>query len=305
MYLEVISVNLLDNCKLCPRNCCINRNNGEIGFCKSSNKIKIARYSLHMWEEPCISGDTGSGTIFFSNCNLKCIFCQNYDISTNNYGKEISTLRFAEICLYLQKMGALNINLVTPTHFIPLIKEGLVKAKSMGLSIPIVYNSSAYENVDALKILDGLIDIYLPDLKYYDNNIAVNFSRAPNYFEFASRAIEEMYRQVGSPIFENGIMKKGVIVRHLLLPNHVDDSKKVVKYLYDKYQDNIFISLMNQYTPVRRIDDYKELNCIVNDSEYDELINYACDLGITNAFIQEGETQKESFIPDFSNFDEI
>lgn len=168
-------MNLLDNCKLCPRNCCINRNNGEIGFCKASNKIKIARYSLHMWEEPCISGDRGSGTIFFSNCNLKCIFCQNYDISTNNYGKEISTLRFAEICLYLQKKGALNINLVTPTHFIPLIKDGLVKAKSMGLSIPIVYNSSAYENVDALKILDGLIDIYLPDLKYYDNNLAVNF----------------------------------------------------------------------------------------------------------------------------------
>lgn len=303
--MEVINMNGLDKCVLCPRNCGVNRNNGETGFCKASDKIKIARYSLHMWEEPCISGDVGSGTIFFSNCNLKCIFCQNYDISTNNYGKEISILKFAEICLLLQKDGALNINLVTPTHFIPLIKEGLVKAKSMGLTIPIVYNSSAYENVEALKLLDGLIDIYLPDLKYHSDNLSINFSFAPNYFEFASKAIEEMYRQVGTPIFENGIMKKGVIVRHLLLPNHVDDSKKVVKYLYDKYQDNIFMSLMNQYTPIRKIESYTELNNTVVDMEYNELIDYACDLGVTNAFIQEGETQKESFIPDFSHFDEI
>lgn len=296
---------VLDRCVLCPRNCGVNRNNDEVGFCGASNKIKIARYSLHMWEEPCISSNVGSGTIFFSNCNLKCIFCQNYDISTNNYGKEISILKFAEICLSLQKKGALNVNLVTPTHFIPLIKEGLVKAKSMGLTIPIVYNSSAYENVDALKLLDGLVDIYLPDLKYYSDDLAINFSKAPNYFKHASNAIEEMYRQVGCPVFENGIMKKGVIVRHLLLPNHIDDSKKVVKYLYDKYKDNIFISLMNQYTPVRKIENFEELNNTVTDNEYDELVDYACDLGITNAFIQEGETQKESFIPDFTHFDEI
>lgn len=298
-------MNQLDKCRLCPRNCEVNRNNGEIGFCMAENKLKIARYSLHMWEEPCISGDVGSGTIFFSNCNLKCIFCQNYDISTNNYGKEISIDRFAEICLSLQNMGVLNINLVTPTHFIPLIKDGLVKAKSMGLNIPIVYNSSAYENVESLKMLEGLIDIYLPDLKYYSDVLAIDFSKAPNYFEVATNAINEMYRQVGSPVFDGDIMKKGVVVRHLLLPNHSDDSKRIVKYLYDKYKDNIFISLMNQYTPVRKIENYKELNNTVTDNEYDDLINYACDLGITNAFIQEGETQKESFIPDFTHFDEI
>ena len=295
----------LDNCKICPRNCGVNRNKGNIGFCSAGNKIKMARYSLHYWEEPCISGENGSGTIFFSHCNLKCIYCQNYDISTKNSGKEINIERFTEICLELQRMGALNINLVTPTHFIPLIKEGLIKAKEKGLSIPIVYNSSGYENVESLKLLDGLIDIYLPDLKYYDDNLAINFSNAKNYFNTAILAIDEMYRQVGYPIFDKGIMKKGLIVRHLLLPGHSDDSKIIVKYLYDKYKDNIFISLMNQYTPVRKIDNYKELNDIVSDNEYNDLINYACDLGITNAFIQEGETQKESFIPDFNNFEKI
>lgn len=294
-----------DNCMLCPRKCGVNRNNQELGFCKASNKLKIARYSLHYWEEPCISGDVGSGTIFFSNCNLKCIFCQNYDISTKDFGKEISIDRFSEICLSLQNMGALNINLVTPTHFIPLIKEGLVKAKSNGLIIPVVYNSSGYENVDSLRLLDGLIDIYLPDLKYYDDDLAIKFSNAKDYFNTATLAIDEMYRQVGSPVFDNGIMKKGVIVRHLLLPTHSGDSKIIVKYLYDTYKDNIFISLMNQYTPIRNIKEYSELNTTVSNDEYDDLINYACDLGICNAFIQEGETQKESFIPDFTHFDEI
>jgi len=295
----------LDSCKICPRNCGINRNKDELGFCGAGNKIKIARYSLHYWEEPCLSGENGSGTIFFSHCNLKCIYCQNYEISTKNCGKEISIDRFVEICLELQSIGALNINLVTPTHFIPLIKEGLIIAKEKGLSIPIVYNSSGYENVEALKLLDGLIDIYLPDFKYFDDNLAINFSNVKNYFNTAVLAIDEMYRQVGSPIFDKDIMKKGIIVRHLLLPGHNDDSKKIIKYLYDKYKNKIFISLMNQYTPVRKIDNYNELNCIVTDNEYDDLINYACDLGITNAFIQEGETQKESFIPDFNNYDLI
>ena len=279
-------------CKVCPRNCKINRNKEKNGFCKAGNKLKIARYSLHYWEEPCISGNNGSGTIFFSHCNLKCIYCQNYDISTNNNGKEISIKRFVEICLELQDMGALNINLVTPTHFIPLIKEGLIIAKKKGLIIPIVYNSNGYENIDMLKSLDGLIDIYLPDLKYYDESLANNFSSAKNYFKIASLAIDEMYRQVGTPVFENNIMKKGMIVRHLLLPTHSDDSKIIIKYLYDKYKDNIFISLMNQYTPIKNFENFKELNNIVSKYEYDDLINYACDLGITNAFIQEGETQK-------------
>lgn len=295
----------LDCCNICPRNCKVNRNNNELGFCKAGNKIKIARYSLHFWEEPCISGEAGSGTIFFSGCNLKCIFCQNYDISFKNTGKEISIERFADICLELQEKGALNINLVTPTIYIPLIKEGIILAKKKGLNIPIVYNTSGYEEVKSLKELDGLIDIYLPDFKYFDNELARKFSNAPNYFEVSSLALKEMYRQVGTPVFENDIMKKGVIVRHLLLPKHIDDSKKVIKYLYDTYKDSIYISIMNQFTPVRKINEYKELNETVEESEYDELINYALDIGIEKAFIQEGETCKESFIPDFTKYDEI
>lgn len=295
----------LDKCMICPRKCRVNRNNGELGFCKAGDKIKIARYSLHFWEEPCISGEAGSGTIFFSGCNLKCIFCQNYDISFNNNGKEISIERFSDICLELQNKKALNINLVTPTIYIPLIKEGLILAKKKGLTIPIVYNTSGYESVESLKELDGLIDIYLPDFKYYDNELAKNFSSASDYFEVASNALKEMYRQVGTPIIKDGIMKKGIIVRHLLLPNHVDDSKNVIKYLYNNYKDNIYISIMNQFTPIRKIDKYKELNETVKDNEYDELINYALDIGVEKAFIQEGETCKESFIPDFTKYDEI
>lgn len=295
----------LKNCNLCPRNCNVDRSSGKIGFCAANDNIKIARYSLHYWEEPCISGNNGSGTIFFSHCNLKCVFCQNYEISTNNCGKEISIDRFVEICLELQNMGALNINLVTPTHFIPLIKAGLVKAKENGLVIPIVYNTNSYENIDSLKELDGLIDIYMPDLKYYDNELAKKYSSCDNYFNVASRAIKEMYRQVGKPIFEDGILKKGMIVRHLLLPTHSNDSKKVIEYLYETYHDDIFISLMNQYTPIKIFDKFPELNNKVSDAEYDDVINYACDLGIVNAFIQEGETQLESFIPDFSDYSNI
>lgn len=295
----------LDSCMLCPRLCKVNRNKDELGFCKAGNKIKIARYSLHYWEEPCISGNKGSGTIFFSCCNLKCIFCQNYEISTKNWGKEISIEKFAQICLKLQNMGALNINLVTPTMYIPLIKKGLILAKSLGLSIPIVYNTSGYERVEALKELEGLIDIYLPDFKYYNDELGKSFSSVDNYFSIASRALHEMFRQVGPSKFKNNIMTKGMIVRHLMLPNHLDDSKKIVKYLYETYKDDIYISLMNQYTPIKKIKKYKELNRTISDKEYDELINYACDLGITKAFIQEGGTCEKSFIPDFSKFDEI
>lgn len=293
----------LNNCKLCPRNCGVDRTNNELGFCKAGNKIKIARYSLHFWEEPCLSSDKGSGTIFFSCCNLKCIFCQNYEISSNNYGKEISIEEFSDICLKLQDKGANNINLVTPTIYIPLIKEGLILAKKKGLVIPIVYNTSGYESVEALKELDGLIDIYLPDFKYFDDSLGEKFSLVKDYSKYAKDAIKEMYRQVGKNKFKDDIMIKGVIVRHLLLPSHSDDSRKIIKYLYDTYKDNIYISIMNQYTPVRRIDKFLELNNTVSECEYDNLINYACDLGITNAFIQEGETCKESFIPDFSKFE--
>lgn len=295
----------LSKCDICPRKCGVNREKGELGFCKMKDKIKIARYSLHYWEEPIISGEAGSGTIFFSGCNLKCIFCQNYKISSENMGKEISVERLKEICLELQNMGANNINLVTGTHFLPLIKEALILAKKEGLTIPIVYNTSSYENVESLKEMEGLIDIYLPDLKYYDNKLAENFSLANNYFEIATNAIKEMIRQTGKPVIENNIMKKGVIVRHLLLPNHLEDSKKIIKYLHDTYDEDIYISIMNQYTPIKKFDKYPELNRTLTDKEYDELVNYACDLNITQAFIQEGETCKESFIPDFTNYDEI
>lgn len=295
----------LSKCDICPRKCGINREKDELGFCQMKDKIKIARYSLHYWEEPIISGETGSGTIFFSGCNLKCIFCQNYKISSENIGKEISVERLKEICLELQNMGASNINLVTGTHFLPLIKEALILAKKEGLTIPIVYNTSSYENVESLKEMEGLIDIYLPDLKYYDNKLAENFSLANNYFKIATNAIKEMVRQTGKPVIENNIMKKGVIVRHLLLPNHLEDSKKIIKYLHDTYNEDIYISIMNQYTPIKKFDKYPELNRTLTDKEYDELVNYACDLNITQAFIQEGETCKESFIPDFTNYDEI
>ncbi len=294
----------LNNCNLCPRNCDIDREKGQIGFCKASNKIKIARYSLHFWEEPCLSSSKGSGTIFFSCCNMRCIYCQNYEISCNNFGREVSIDEFSKICLKLQEKGANNINLVTPTMYIPLIKEGLLLAKENGLSIPIVYNTSGYENAEALRELDGLIDIYLPDFKYYDDSLGEKFSFVNDYSKYAKEAIKEMYRQVGKNIFKDDIMIKGVIVRHLLLPSHSEDSKKIIKYLYDTYKDNIYISIMNQYTPVRKIDNYKELNSIVSTCEYDDLINYACDIGITNAYIQEGETCKESFIPDFTKFEE-
>lgn len=291
---------LLNKCQLCPKNCQVNRNQNELGFCRAGNQLKIAKYSLHMWEEPCLSGEQGSGTIFFSHCNLKCLFCQNYHISTLNNGENISINKFVDICLELQSRGALNINLVTPTHYVPLIVEGLKQAKKQGLTIPIVYNTSAYENVETIKLLDGLVDIYLPDLKYYNNYLAKKYSGIDNYFYYASEAIKEMYRQQPNCIFNKaGIMTKGLIVRHLLLPGMEEDTKKILKYLHETYQDNIYISIMNQYTPIRKLK-YEELNHQVNPNTYDEIINYAWDLGIRNAFIQEEGTQSESFIPDFT-----
>lgn len=291
--------NSLDKCILCPRGCMVNRNKGELGFCMAGNKLKIAKAYLHMWEEPCISGDNGSGTIFFSNCNLRCLFCQNYYISEMNNGVEISIKRFSEICLDLQKQGAININLVTPTHFVPLIIEGLKMAKRNGLCIPIVYNSSGYESVDTIKMLDGVVDVYLPDFKYYSDEYAVKYSKCKDYFKYASLALSEMVRQKPECKFNNdGNIISGVVVRHLLLPQMEKDSKKILKYLYETYGDSIFISIMNQYTPVRKCK-YLELNEVVSDRVYEEVIDYAWDIGIRNAFIQEGGTQSDSFIPKF------
>lgn len=293
---------LLEKCELCPRNCIVNRLKGEIGFCGATDKLKIARAALHMWEEPCISGENGSGTIFFSFCNLKCVYCQNYNISTKNHGKEITINRLSEIMLELQEKGANNINLVTPTHYVPQIIEAIKIAKNNNLGIPIVYNTSGYEKKETIKLLNGYIDIYLTDLKYYSDEYSCKYSKAKNYFKYAKESLEEMYRQIGNPKFnENGIMNKGIIVRHLVLPNLVDDSKQILDYLFNTYHNNIYISIMNQYTPLEHVKKYNELNRMITNEEYEKVIQYAIKLGIENAFIQEGETQKESFIPDFDN----
>lgn len=290
---------LYKKCNLCPRKCLIDRTK-TIGYCKSSDKVKVARSALHYFEEPSISGTNGSGTIFFSNCNLKCCYCQNKEISTDGFGKEISIERLSEMMLELEKNGANNINLVTPTHYVPSIIEAIKIARSKGLSIPIVYNTSGYENVETLKLLEGYIDIYLTDFKYFDNKLGKDLSKCSNYFEVASKALEEMYRQTGKNKFnDKGLMTKGIIVRCLVLPTKSDDTKKIINYLYKKYQDNIYLSIMNQYTPVNYIKDYPYLNKTISDDEYNKVIDYAIDLGVKNAYIQEGGTCSESFIPAF------
>ena len=291
---------ILKKCNLCPRNCGVNRYE-SLGFCKASDKVKVAYYSLHQWEEPVISGINGSGTVFFSNCNLKCIFCQNKKISTLGYGKEISNERLKEIFLELQAKGAHNINLVTPTHYVPQIVEVLKEAKTAGLNIPIVYNTSSYENVSTIMLLEGIVDVYLADLKYFDDSLGYKYSKCENYFEVAKAAIEAMYEQVGKFEIVDDLMVKGVIVRVLVLPGHADDSKNLIKYLHETYGNNIIISIMNQYTPVEVIDKYPNLNRKVSDEEYEDVIDFAVELGVEIAFIQEGETQDTSFIPDFDD----
>ena len=286
----------LEKCMLCPRNCMVNRYE-TTGFCGAKDKIRLSYYSIHMWEEPIISGDKGSGTIFFSNCNLRCMFCQNKKISIDNYGKDISDERFREIVLELQNKGVHNINLVTPTIYVPQIVNNLHLLKNK-LTIPIVYNTSSYENVNTIKLLDGLVDIYLADFKYFDNSLGEKYSNCKNYFDVASKSIDEMYKQIKEIKIENNLMKKGLIVRILVLPGEVEDSIKIIDYLYNKYGDNIIISIMNQYTPIERYK-YSNLNRKVSDDEYSLVVNHAYDLGIRNSFIQEGDTQEESFIPNF------
>lgn len=291
-------MSLYDACVLCPRKCGINRYKYK-GYCGATNKVKLAYYSLHEWEEPVISGSNGSGTIFFSHCNLKCIYCQNKKISLDGYGKLITNKRLEEIMLKLQDMGAHNINLVTPTHYVPNIVKVLHKIKDKSLTIPVVYNTSSYENVGTIILLRNLIDIYLADLKYFDDNLGKLYSNCDNYFETATMAIDEMFRQVGSPVFnKSGLMAKGLIVRVLILPGHLDDAKNIINYLYKTYKDEIFISIMNQYTPVNTCL-YNNLNRKLTDEEYDDVIKYALELGVKNAFIQEGDTALESFIPNF------
>lgn len=292
---------LLSQCTLCPRNCHCDRTNGKKGYCKVSEQLLVARAALHMWEEPCISGESGSGTVFFSGCALGCVYCQNYNIAKAITGKIITVERLAQIFLELQQKKASNINLVTPGHYTPQILQALSIAKSEGLNIPIVYNSSGYEKTETLRLLEGYIDIYLPDFKYMSEVISKRYSNCYDYASYAREAVNEMYRQVGKPVFDpNGIMKRGVIVRHLTLPGCLEDSKQILEYLYHTFQDNIFISIMNQYTPLAHVKSYPELNRKITDKEYDELVDYAISLGVENGFIQEGDTASESFIPEFN-----
>lgn len=295
-------MNLMKECTICPRNCKVDRTKGNRGYCRETDKLVVARASLHMWEEPCISGTNGSGTVFFSGCSLGCVYCQNYNISNGMSGKEITTERLAEIFLELQTKGAHNINLVTPTHFVVQIIDAIVMSRKKGLRIPIVYNTSGYEKVETIKMLEGHVSVFLPDLKYMDGNIAKKYSNCQDYFQHASKAIEEMVRQTGKIEFnEDGMVVKGVIVRHMTLPGYLEDSKNIIKYLYETFKDKIFISIMNQYTPLNEVTKYPEINRKIMDCEYDELVDYAVEIGVENGFIQEGETALESFIPDFDN----
>ena len=289
-----------NGCNLCPRMCNVNRHTGT-GYCLMTDRLKVARAALHMWEEPCISGERGSGAIFFSGCTLRCVFCQNYKIAAAKVGKYITVDELADIMLRLQNNQANNINLVTPTHFLPQIVIALQQAKNQGLSIPIVYNTGSYESPEALRHLEGLVDIYLPDLKYFSPELSAAYSHAPDYFEIACAAIAEMYRQVLDPVMDpdTGLMQRGMIVRHLLLPGQAKDSKKILRYLHETYGDHIYISIMNQYTPLPQVADIEALNRTVTPEEYDRVLRFAERIGIEQGFRQEGSAACESFIPEF------
>ena len=291
---------IMGECTLCPRNCHSDRINKKTGYCGMDNTVRVARAALHMWEEPCISGEKGSGAVFFTGCGLKCCFCQNREIAIGKSGLEISVDRLGEIFLELEEKGAANINLVTGAHFVPQIISALELARKKGMSLPIIYNSSGYEKVETLKMLEGYVDVYLPDFKYMESDLAEKFSHAADYPQTAKEAIREMVRQTGPVIInEDGYILRGTIVRHLILPGHTKNSVSVLEYLYHEYGDNIFISIMNQYTPVFKQEKYTELNRKVTKREYEKVLDAAVKLGIVNGFMQEGETAKESFIPSF------
>ena len=294
------NMNKYENCLLCPRKCGINRRTGQTGVCGVSSEIKVARAALHYWEEPCISGKRGSGAVFFSGCSLHCVFCQNREISDGKEGKVISKERLSDIFMELAGKGANNINLVTPGQYIPDIVWAVNDAKSRGMKLPIIYNTSGYENVTELKLLEGIVDVYLPDFKYMDSALSAMYSRAKDYPSVAKQALSEMVRQQPDVVIDDatGLIQKGVIVRQLLLPGHVNDAKAVLKYLYDTYHDHVYISMMSQFTPIA-LKDYPEINRTVTKREYERLVNYALEIGITNAFIQEGDVAKDSFIPAF------
>ena len=292
---------LLKKCEMCPHRCGVDRTNNKIGICKSKYTVKIANFSLHKFEEPCISGKNGSGTVFFSNCNLKCIFCQNYEISQLGKGTEITIEKLAEIFLKLQEKHANNINLVSPTSYVVQIIEAIKISRKMGLKIPIIYNTNAYENIETIKLLNGYIDIYLPDLKYSENELAKKYSKVDKYFEIATNAIKEMYNQVGKVILdEKGIIKKGVIVRHLILPNHIENSKKVLNWINENIQDDIFVSIMAQYFPTYKAMEENSLHRKINRKEYNRIIDYLEKLNIKNGYVQEIGTNEHQYVPNWN-----
>ena len=292
-------------CELCPRGCQVNREADQMGVCRVSSKLKVARAALHFWEETCISGTNGSGAVFFSGCSMHCVFCQNREIANGTAGKEIERERLRDIFLELQDQEANNINLVTPGHYVPHIVWAVEQARSQGLSIPIVYNTSGYEKVDTLKQLEGIVDVYLPDFKYWEPQTAQKYSNAPDYPEVARAAIAEMVRQQPTVEFifnkeQNvDLIQKGVIVRQLLLPGQFKDSKRIVKYLHETYGNQIYLSLMSQYTPLAHVEKYPELNRKVDRRTYERYIDYAIEIGVENGFIQEEDVAEESFIPRF------
>ena len=295
--MEKILTNL-ERCNICPHKCQVNRIKGQIGKCKSGNKVKIALYSIHNFEEPCISGKNGSGTIFFSNCNLNCVFCQNYEISQLGQGKEFEISELADIIIKEQEKGVENINLVTPTSYIIQIAESIKIAKGKGLKIPIVYNTNSYENIESLKLLDGLVDIYLPDLKYYYNKLGKRYSNVENYFEIATNAILEMYRQVGNvQIDSNGILQKGVVIRHLVLPNHIENSKKVLKWIKENLDNKVFVSIMAQYFPTYKAKNIEKINRKLTKKEYQEIMEYVDSIGLDNGYVQELGEHEEEYVP--------
>lgn len=288
----------LNKCNLCPHFCGVNRTENRIGRCKATDKVKLALYSIHNFEEPCISGDKGSGTVFFSNCNLNCIYCQNYEISQLGKGKEITIEELAKVFLTQQEKNVENINLVTPTSYVPQIIQAIKTAKKQGLHIPIIYNTNSYENIETLKMLEGYIDIYLPDLKYAENELGKNYSNVKNYFEIATKAIQEMIRQVGTPkINENGIIQKGVIIRHLVLPNHVENSEKVLKWIKTNLPEDIYVSVMAQYFPSYKAKENIELNRKLTQKEWNEIEDFVQELDIENGYIQELGEHEEEYVP--------
>ncbi|MBE6888025.1 MAG: radical SAM protein [Ruminococcaceae bacterium] len=287
-------------CNLCPRNCNADRSK-NVGYCKMTDTLKVSRAALHFWEEPCISGENGSGTVFFSGCNMGCVYCQNQDISHQGFGREITVERLAEIFIELQNKKAHNINLVTPTHFVPQIVQATEKSRKNGLSIPVVYNTSGYEKVENIERLKGTVDVFLPDFKYISSTTAQKYSFCADYPDAAKQAIAAMVKQTGPCVFDDdGIIRKGVIVRVLVLPGHTDEAKQIIEYLYSTYGDDIFISIMSQYTPCTNLEKYPEINRKLTWKEYDDVVDFAAELGVENGFVQEGESASESFIPPFN-----